>query len=137
MPAGVLAHERVTDTFESTIHEGHGAAIYDREQEPATYVDDTVELSDNGEGTITMEGLTLPVIDAPPVAGGPMGCDGDTMSLGFTSGLADTAAVSLGLTEPRTGHRSGNVSASFRLDSTTCVRDEFERSGVRYPVTTA
>jgi hypothetical protein len=81
------------DTFESTIHRGHGTAIYDRQQDPATYVDDTVELSDNGDGTITIDGLTVPVIDIPPVAGGPMGCDGDTMSLGFTSGLADTAAV--------------------------------------------
>ncbi|HRE01508.1 MAG TPA: hypothetical protein PLV68_09415 [Ilumatobacteraceae bacterium] len=37
--------------------------------------------------------MTLPLIEVPPVAGGPIGCDGDTMSLGFTSGLADAAGV--------------------------------------------
>jgi hypothetical protein len=81
------------DTFESTTHEGHGTAITDPDQRPETYVDEAVDLADNGDGTITINRVTLPVIDIPPVAGGPMGCDGDTMSLGFTSGLADTAAV--------------------------------------------
>ena len=81
------------DTFESTIHEGHGTAITDPDQRPETYVDEAVDLADNGDGTITINRVTVPVIDVPPVAGGPMGCDGDTMSLGFTSGLADTAAV--------------------------------------------
>jgi hypothetical protein len=81
------------DTFESTVHEGHGSAITDPDQHPETYVDEAVDLADNGDGTITINRVTLPVIDVPPVAGGPMGCDADTMSLGFTSGLADTAAV--------------------------------------------
>ncbi len=81
------------DTFESTTHEGHGTAITDPDQRPETYVDEAVDIADNGDGTITINRVTLPVIDIPPVAGGPMGCDGDTMSLGFTSGLADTAAV--------------------------------------------
>lgn len=81
------------DTFESTIHEGHGTAISNPDQHPETYADEAVALTDNGDGTITIDRVTVPVIEIPPVAGGPMGCDGDTMSLGFTSGLADTAAV--------------------------------------------
>jgi hypothetical protein len=81
------------DTFDSNIHEGHGAAITDPDRHPATYVGEAVDLADNGDGTITINRVTLPVIEIPPVAGGPMGCNGDTMSLGFTSGLADTAAV--------------------------------------------
>lgn len=81
------------DTFESTIHEGHGEVIYDRTQDPSTYADDTVVIADNGNGTITIDGVTVPVLEVPPVAGGPIGCDADTMSLGFTSGLADAAAV--------------------------------------------
>jgi len=81
------------DTFESTIHEGHGTAITDPDQRPETYVDEAVDIADNGNGTITINRVTVPVIEIPPVAGGPVGCDDETMSLGFTSGLADTAAV--------------------------------------------
>jgi len=44
-------------------------------------------------GGVTINRVTLPLIEVPPVAGGPFGCDGDTMSLGFTSGLADAAGV--------------------------------------------
>jgi hypothetical protein len=81
------------DTFESTIHEGHGAVITDPNQHPGSYADDVVDIADNGDGTITINRVTIPLIEIPPVAGGPMGCDGDTMSLGYTSGLADTVAV--------------------------------------------
>lgn len=81
------------DTFESTIHDGHGAVITDPNQHPDTYADEAVDIADNGDGTITINRVTIPLIEIPPVAGGPMGCDGDTMSLGFTSGLADTVAV--------------------------------------------
>lgn len=81
------------DTFESTIHEGHGEVIYDRTQDPSTYVGNGVDIADNGNGTITVNGVPVPVLDIPPVAGGPVGCDADTFSLGFTSGLADAAAV--------------------------------------------
>ena len=81
------------DTFESTTHAGHGEAITNPDMHPATYADDVVALDDNGDGTITINSVTVPVMEIPPVAGGPMGCDGDTMSLGFTSGLADTVAV--------------------------------------------
>jgi hypothetical protein len=81
------------DTFESTIHEGHGTAISNPDQHPETYADAAVDLADNGDGTITINRVTIPVLELPPVAGGPMGCEGDTMSLGFTSGLADAAAV--------------------------------------------
>jgi hypothetical protein len=87
------------DTFESRVHDGHGEAIYDREQEPSTYADGAVDIADNGDGTITINRVTVPVIDIPPVAGGPMGCDDSTMSLGFTSGLADTAAVFVRMSE--------------------------------------
>jgi hypothetical protein len=81
------------DTFESTFHEGHGVAITDPDRDPASYANEAVELTDNGDGTITINSVTIPKIDVAPVAGGPMGCDDETMSLGFTSGLADTAAV--------------------------------------------
>lgn len=81
------------DTFESTIHEGHGEAISNPDLHPETYADEAIDIADNGDGTITINRVTVPVIDIPPVAGGPMGCDDETMSLGFTSGLADTAAV--------------------------------------------
>ena len=91
-----VAHDVLTmsyDTFESNVHEGHGTAISNPDQHPETYVDDAVDLADNGDGTITINRITVPMIEIPPVAGGPMGCEGDTMSLGFTSGLADTSAV--------------------------------------------
>lgn len=81
------------DTFESTIHEGHGEVITNPNRHPETYVDEAVDIADNGDGTITINRVTIPVIEPPPIAGGPMGCEGDTMSLGFTSGLADAAAV--------------------------------------------
>lgn len=81
------------DTFDSTVHEGHGTAISNPDQHPETYADEAIDIADNGDGTITINRWTLPAIDVPPVAGGPMGCDADTMSLGFTSGLAETAAV--------------------------------------------
>lgn len=81
------------DTFESTVHEGHGTAITDPDAHPESYANEAVDIADNGDGTITINRVTIPVIEIPPVAGGPMGCDADTMSLGFTSGLADTAAV--------------------------------------------
>jgi len=81
------------DTFESTIHEGHGVAITDPDEHPETYADEAIAIADNGDGTITIDRVTVPVIEIPPVAGGPMGCEGDTMSIGFTSGLADSAAV--------------------------------------------
>lgn len=81
------------DTYEATTHRGHGEAIYDRTQDPATYADEAVALTDNGNGTITIDGVTVPALEIPPVAGGPVGCDADTMSLGFTSGLADAAGV--------------------------------------------
>lgn len=67
--------------------------IADPNRHPDTYVDEAVDIADNGDGTITINRVTIPLIEIPPVAGGPMGCDGDTMSLGYTSGLADTAAV--------------------------------------------
>jgi hypothetical protein len=81
------------DTFESTIHDGHGAVITDPNEHPGSYADEAVDIADNGDGTVTINRVTIPVIEIPPVAGGPMGCDGDTMSLGYTSGLADTAAI--------------------------------------------
>jgi hypothetical protein len=81
------------DTFESTIHEGHGNAITDPDQHPESYADEAIAIVDNGNGTITIDRVTVPVIEIPPVAGGPIGCDDETMSLGFTSGLADSAAV--------------------------------------------
>ncbi len=80
-------------TFESTIHEGHGVVITDPDEHPESYANEAVDITENGDGTITINRVTVPVIEIPPVAGGPMGCDDDTMSLGFTSGLADTAAV--------------------------------------------
>lgn len=81
------------DSFESRTHAGHGQVIYDRTQEPASYADEAVAIEDNGNGTITIDRVTVPVIEMPPIAGGPMTCDGDTMTLGFTSGLADATAV--------------------------------------------
>lgn len=81
------------DTFESNIHEGHGEIISNPDNHPGTYADDRIDIADNGDGTITVNRITLPKIEIPPVAGGPMGCDATTMSLGFTSGLADAAAV--------------------------------------------
>lgn len=91
---GVLA---ITyDTFESVIHDGHGDAIYDRTQDPDTYVDARNEITDNGDGTITINRVTVPVIEIPPVAGGPITCGGGddtTMSLAYTSGIADTVAI--------------------------------------------
>ena len=86
------------DTFESHIHEGHGAIISNPANDPSTYADERIDIADNGDGTITVNRITLPKIEIPPVAGGPMGCDGATMSLGFTSGLADAAAVFVRMT---------------------------------------
>lgn len=81
------------DTFESVIHDGYGSAINDPSFDPDAYVDARNEITDNGDGTITINRVTVPVIEIPPVAGGPVGCDDATMSLGFTSGIADTVAV--------------------------------------------
>ena len=84
------------DTFESVIHDGYGSAINDPSFNPDAYVDARNEISDNGDGTITINRVTVPVIELPPVAGGPVTCGGDdttTMSLGYTSGLADTVAI--------------------------------------------
>lgn len=84
------------DTFESRIHDGHGEVITDPNQHPDTYADQAVDIADNGDGTITINRVTVPVIEIPPVAGGPVTCGGGdttTMSLVYTSGLADTVAI--------------------------------------------
>ena len=81
------------DTFESNIHEGHGVVITDPNQHPQNYVDDAVDIADNGDGTITINRVTVRVLEIPPVAGGSAGRDADTMSIGFTSGIADTVAI--------------------------------------------
>ena len=81
------------ETFERRLHDGVGSADSNPSNDPAVHADQFVDLADNGDGTITINRVTVPVPDLPPVAGGPIGCSGDQMSIGFTSGLAETAAV--------------------------------------------
>ena len=85
--------ERMRQLTQAVEQSSNGVVITDPNQHPQNYVDDAVDIADNGDGTITINRVTVRVLEIPPVAGGPAGRDADTMSIGFTSGIADTVAV--------------------------------------------